>query len=90
MNPEDTRRPRKVVDPEGEPDSESKAEAKPRLSYSVCPRALYLATEIWQAIRGIEGVSGLRLEIAGCLWKDQVIELTWEESGAKREGSLDR
>lgn len=90
MNPEDMRRPRKVIDPEAGPDDESEVEAKPHLSYSACPRALYLATEIWQAIRGIEGVKGLRLGIADCLWENQVIELPREEARAKRERSLGR
>ena len=87
MNPEDMRRPRKAIDPEVEPDAESEAEAK--LSHFVCPRALYLATEIWQAIGEIEGVKGLRLEIADCLWENQVIELPGGEGGVKRERSLD-
>lgn len=89
MNPEDMRRLRKVIDPEAAPNHESEAEAKPQLSHFVCPRALYLATEIWEAIRQIEGVEGLRLEIADCLWENQVIELPREEARAKRERSLD-
>lgn len=79
MNPEDMRRPRKVI----EPDGESEAEAKPQISHFVCPRALSLANEIWQAIREIEGVKGLRLEIADCLWEDQVIELENKEAGVR-------
>lgn len=90
MNPDEIRRLRKVIDPEAEPNDESEAEAKTRLSHFVCPQAFYLATEIWQAIREIEGVKGLRLEIADCLWENQVIELPREEAGVRRERSLDR
>ena len=85
MNPEDIRRPRKVIGPEGEPGDESEDEAEPQPSHFVCPWAFYLATEIWQAIRGIEGVRALHLEITDCLWEDQAIELPGEEAGVKQE-----
>ena len=91
MNSDQIRR-LKRVDSETElsQEEEVKSEAKFHPSPFVCPQAFYLATEIWQAIREIEGVKGLRLEIADCLWENQGIELPGEEAGAKRERSLDR
>jgi len=83
---------KQAIDPETEPNEEEevKGKAESHSSSFVCPRAFYLATEIWQAICEIEEVKGLRLEIADCLWENQVIELPGEEAGVKRERSLDR
>ncbi|MBE9514282.1 MAG: hypothetical protein IMY83_04550 [Chloroflexi bacterium] len=85
MNSNEMEQLKQVIDSETEPNEEDEAKVEDEFhpSPSVCPRAFYLATEIWEAIREIEGVKGLRLEIVDCLWENQLIELPREEAGVR-------
>jgi len=76
MNSDEIEQFKRVIDSETGLNGEDEATVEDKLHHpSICPRALYLATEIWQAIREIEGVKALRIEIADCIWENQAIEL---------------